>query len=867
MVYVCSVHKFRTFDRNNTHISYRFSENYSLSLHVEIESETERRQKYMNLLNSTLIIGIFFAWAGCRPEMPVTSSISVEADGLTIPVNKNLYGLTIEEINYAVEGGIYGELIQNRSFEEGIPPLNCPYDPVRKTLTTPNGWTIPFMRPDSIRGWRTLSAGSFMYPDHKELINDKNHRSLLVSVTASTQSGRGGVAAEGYKGIPIRKDEKYNLSLFAKGASMIPKTIQISLSDYAGTTALSDVFQISPAFEWKRYQHTFTATASTDKAMLTITTDTSAVFWLDVVSLFPQKTWNNRPNGLRPELMEMVAALRPTFIRFPGGSFAEGYTAGTYPIWRETIGDISERKHFWNIWSYGSTNGMGYHEYLQMCEDLKAEPIYVMNSGVTSQSRRPRYEDITAMDKLVQDALDAIAYANEPADSTYGAMRAKLGHPEPFKLKYVEIGSENYGQEYAKRFELFKKAIHASYPEVTVISSSHVPGKMRNEWSDSHIYSGESFLISNYNRYAPTQFFRRSPAVFIGEFGMVGKQTQGSLRAAIGEACFLIGVENSQDIVKRLAYSPLLGNTNFPFQRYPIILFDNGKAVATPSYYLMQLFAENRGDEVLKTEVETYQKPQITFGRSGIELFDNSYEIKEVKIDNVMIPDASVQTGGWAIDNGSLIPEANRWNYMLAGNPDAYNYTFSADIKRTKGSGQIQFRVRDNGLSEELGDYIGFTIGSGVCEFYRQAGGVRDTLRTPVVCPFQSNRWYNIKITCEDEHVSCFVNDTLICKAIIPPLPSLVSVATLDKATQTILLKVVNTTRHEEKTELNINGVSIKNTADIIQLTGLPEACNTFIKPDVIKPVAKQHTFSLRGPMVYHFPPNSITIMKLKIDE
>lgn len=395
--------------------------------------------------------------AGCQPEMPVTSSILVEGDGLTIPVNKELYGLTIEEINHAVDGGIYAELIQNRSFEDGVPPLNCPYDPVRRVLTTPNGWVIPFLRSDSVPGWRRFSATSYMYPDTKELINDKNRRSLLVSVSASAESGKGGVIAEGYRGIPLRKGEKYDLSFYMKGASMVPKTVSLTLADSTGETTFSEVFRVAPAYEWRKYRHTFTATSNTNKAVLAITTDSSAVFWLDVVSLLPQKTWKGRPNGLRPELMELIAALKPAFIRFPGGSFVEGYTAGTYPVWRETVGDIAERKHFWNVWAYGTTNGVGYHEYLQMCEDLDAEPVYVINCGVTNQSRRPRYEDITAMGKLVQDALDAIAYANEPADSIMGALRAAHGHPEPFGLKYVEIGSENYGLEYTKRFELFKK--------------------------------------------------------------------------------------------------------------------------------------------------------------------------------------------------------------------------------------------------------------------------------------------------------------------------------------------------------------------------------------------------------------------------
>lgn len=813
-----------------------------------------------NLLLFALIL------VSCQPEMPVTSSILIDGNALTIPVNKELYGLTIEEINHEIEGGLYAELIQNRSFEEGVPPLNCLYNPVRRILTTPNGWTIPFLRSDSIPGWRRYSTTSYMYPDTKELINDKKRRSLLVSVSVSVESGKGGVVAEGYGGIPLRKGEKYDLSFYMKGSSMIPKTVSLALADSTGETAFSDVFRVAPNYEWKKYRHTFTATSNTNKAVLTITADSSTVFWLDVVSLFPQKTWKNRPNGQRPELMELIKALKPAFIRFPGGSYVEGYTAGTFPVWRETIGDISERRHFWNIWAYGTTNGTGYHEYLQMCEDLNAEPIYVINSGVTNQNRRPRYEDIATMGKLVQDALDAIAYANEPADSLWGSLRADHGHPKPFGLKYVEIGSENYGQEYNRRFKLFKKAIQENYPDITVISSSHMKGQNRNEWSDAHFYSSESFLISNHNRFVSGRYSRRMSPVFIGEFSLSGGATPGSLRAAIGEACFFVGAENGQDIVKRLAYAPIIGNTKYKIERYPAVSFNGEQILLSPSYYLLKMFGENRGDEVLKTVVHTYQKPQVTFGRAGIEMFDNSYEIKNVKIDDLPVTEGTVMTGGWTVRQGTLTPIANRWNYILLGDSSAYDYTFSADIKRTKGSGPIQLRVRDNGLSGEQNDYIGLTMGTGLAEFYRQAGSVRDTLRTPVSYPFYSNRWYNVKISCKGEQIACFVNDTLVHKVKLPGIPSLVSTAALDKETHTIVLKVINTTQHEEKTELNLQGFSINNTAEIIQLTGDPETCNTYEKPDAVVPEIKEITFSLSGSKIYNFPPNSITIMKLKID-
>ena len=193
------------------------------------------------------------------------------------------------------------------------------------------------------------------------------------------------------------------------------------------------------------------------------------------------------------------------------------------------------------------------------------------------------------MNKLVQEALDAIAYANEPADSVLGSLRALQGHPEPFGLKYVEIGSENYGNEYTKRFNLFKKAINETYPDVTVISSSQIRGKGRNEWVDSHFYTSESFLMSNYNRFTANRLTRRIPAAFIGEFGLTGGTMPGSMRAAISEACFLVGVENGQDLVRRLAYAPILGNTKFKLERYPAISFDGLQTVLSPSYYLYQI--------------------------------------------------------------------------------------------------------------------------------------------------------------------------------------------------------------------------------------------------------------------------------------
>ena len=810
-----------------------------------------------------LLLGLL---TGCQPEMPDTAVIQIRMDVPGSPVNQSLYGLTIEEINHAVEGGIYGELIQNRSFEFGQVPLNCRYDAARNQLITPNGWSIPFIRPDSVPGWRRLDKNTYTVIDNQFLLSEKNRRSLFVYITPSDNQRTGGVIAEGFGGIPIRKDQKYDLTFYIRSSSAQPKPVQVFLTDSVGDQACSAVFTLYPACEWKKYAHTFTATETTAHARLQFSADTAVGFWLDMVSLFPENSWNGRSNGLRPEVMEAVAALNPAFIRFPGGDFVEGYTAGTYPVWHESAGPLAERRNFWNIWSYGSTNGMGFHEYLLMCEDLKAEPVYVINSGVTSQSRRPRYENIRTMDALVQDALNAIGYANDSTDTEWGAMRAKAGHDKPFGLKYIEVGSDNHGYEYERRFDLFKKAINAAYPDVTVISSCPTTGKRRSEWSDSHCYATEDFLLSQANRFDTDGYSRKTSPLFIGEFSAAGSEVPGSMRNALVEAAFLIGVENGQDKVRRLAYAPLLGNANFPFQREPALLYNGLDLLATPAYHMLNLFWNNRGDEVLKTNVTCYQRPQIIPGRAGIELFDNFYEFRDVKINHIPVDGGQILSGDWKINQGELSVVPNRWNNILLGDSSAYNYDFSASFRRVKGSGNLQFRVRDNGKPGLQNDYIGVTVGHGDVEFYRQSGGVRDTLCAPFSYPLQTGEWYAIQLICTHETIQLWINNELLREVNLHPIPAILASTAYDESRQLLLLKVVNTTRHAEKTRLEIDGGTIDNTAQIIQISGEPEAVNTFENPDLIIPREETVVFPLGGPKVYSFPPNSVTLMMLKVN-
>ena len=339
------------------------------------------------------------------------------------------------------------------------------------------------------------------------------------------------------------------------------------------------------------------------------------------------------------------------------------------------------------------------------------------------------------------------------------------------------------------------------------------------------------------------------------------------MSSAIAEACFLIGIENYPDMMARIAYSPVLGNADYTKERWPMILFNNHQIVLSPSYYMWMLFNKYRGDEVIPSQVETYLRPTITNGFASVYMFDNCYEMNQVMIDGKPVEQGQILSGNWRISSGILTPVPNRWNYVLLGDSTASDYEFTSHIRRTKGSELIQFRVRNNGCLREQQDYISFTLGDGYARLYHQSGNVTDTLATTVKQPLVNNTDYDVRIRCQKDSIFCYVNEVLVQKAGMRPYPSLASVATLDKKNNCLYLKVVNTTRHEEKAELNIQGLSVEDAVDIIELAGEPETSNTFEKPDRIKPEKKKTTFTMGIPKTYKFPPSSITIMRFKIEK
>jgi hypothetical protein len=408
----------------------------------------------------------------------------------------------------------------------------------------------------------------------------------------------------------------------------------------------------------------------------------------------PAKTWKN--HGLRPDLCEMLVGLKPSFVRFPGGCWVEGDDMAHMYHWKNTIGEFWHRQPLWNIWRYWATHGLGYHEYLQMCEDLGAEPLFVINVGMSHREVIP----MDQMGQWVQDALDAIEYANGPTDSIWGGLRARNGHPEPFGLKYIEIGNENGGPPYQERYVLFHDAIRARYPKMTIIADQ--PTRQRPcDIVDEHYYSNPEFFMQQADRY--DKYDRNGPKIYVGEYAVTLGCGQGNLRGAIGEAAFMTGLERNSDIVVMASYAPLFANINYKRWNPDLICFDSSRVYGLPSYYVQKMFAENRGDVVLPVAVTSPAMEQSSSeegrgGAIGVGTWLTQAEFKDIKVtkdgQTLFSCDFIEGTKGWKLlrgdwkaQDGVLRQNSSADNVRaIAGDKSWTDYTYSLKARKLSGA-------------------------------------------------------------------------------------------------------------------------------------------------------------------------------------
>lgn len=542
------------------------------------------------------------------------------------PIQSTMYGLFFEDINFGADGGLYGELVKNRSFDF----------------------------PQQFMGWYTFGDVE-LRKDNAPF--DRNPHYVVLS-KASHPHKQTGIENEGYRGMGFKEGEDYRFSVWAKNMASEDQVIRVELIDPQYHIIASEK-AIVKSTDWSKYEVVIKSKKTEPKGRLRIFLESKGSLALEHVSLFPADTYKGRENGLRKDLAQALEDINPGLFRFPGGCIVEGTEIDDRYDWKKSVGAVENRPVNKNRWEYTFQNryfpdyyqsyGLGFYEYFLLSEDIGAEPLPVLNCGLTCQYQNEHEEchvPIGNLDTFIQDALDLIEFANGPTTSKWGALRAEMGHPASFNLKYLGIGNEQWGEAYTKRLELFVKAIRAKHPEIKIVGSSgpRADGeefdylwpemkRLKVDLVDEHYYQSPEWFLANAARY--DNYDRKGPAVFAGEYAChMPEGRANNFASALYEAAFMTGLERNADIVHMCTYAPLFAHVEAWQWRPDMIWFDNMKVMKTPNYYVQQIYAQNVGTNVLSL---TYEKKPIT-GQDGLyasAVYDKKANCYIVKIANV----------------------------------------------------------------------------------------------------------------------------------------------------------------------------------------------------------------------------------------
>ncbi|QIZ07548.1 hypothetical protein HFZ78_13075 [Priestia megaterium] len=790
--------------------------------------------------------------------MNKSAKVIIDTKAKKFPVSPSLYGLFFEEINRAGDGGIYGELIRNRSFEDTIIPDRCEVEGCE--LHSPAGWVSPFEEaPGSIPGWHLSTDDpnikASLSLDVNDPINNENSLSLRVEIEESLDK-RISVYNEGFWGIPLKKNERYNLSFYAKKDGTFSGNLEITLENKKGVKLFSKPCEIISE-NWQKYELVLESEGEEPEGILAFSTNEKGTFWLEFVSLFPQKTFMERKNGLRPDLVNRIADLKPNFLRFPGGCFVEGFSVETAFRWKKTLGDVTERSSHWTLWHYRSTNGLGYHEYLQMAEDLGLELMYVVNCGLTCQGRPGEQVPLEELDEWIQDMLDAIEYAKGPVTSKWGSLRAENGHPASFNLKYIEIGNENFGPEYNVRYKLFYDALKEKYPEIITIWNTHweVGTETKGlsvEIVDEHFYADFDYYVMYHDMY--DSYDRNGPKIYVGEYAMILGNGAGALKGAISEAAFMTGMERNQDIVVMSSYAPLFANVNHINWTPNLIYFNGTNSYVSPSYHVQKLFAENRDDMVLESKVETESRFPSLKG-----------EVAITQNDLQRIKEMSITSGDQLLFKSENLTEDNsltrfEWNVLRIGEPYWKEYTVTMDA--TLGQQGLKIRLLDSTKKWQQ-NYILWELDSnGESRLLHINGWSRVKLTHNQAVNVTPDGVHHLCAKVTNDSIYCYLDGQLMHEYKIVTIPYLTSVTTLDEKNNEVIVKLVNASEFNLRTLIDIEGKEKLMGKQIILTSDDPNNTNTMEDPNKVTPF---ETVLQLDSNMYEIPAFSVVILRIEL--
>jgi alpha-N-arabinofuranosidase len=549
-------------------------------------------------MKSKIVFYYLFFIVSCSQAQQ--TNLVVNASKSITKIQPTMYGIFFEDINFAADGGLYAEMVKNRSFEFETPLM---------------GWT----QPNSNRHSYNKESG---IATTIKVLENKNNPSFC-RIVINNDKGYS-IINEGYRGMGVKKDAKYNLSLKAANSNGTIKKIIIQLID-KNQKVIGETSIVPTSNDWKNYNTQLIATQTEAKAKLKISFEGTGTIDLDMISLFPEDTWKNRKNGMRKDIVQLLYDMKPGFLRFPGGCIVEGRTLAQRYQWKKTIGEIEERETLINRWNtefrhkpapdYFQSFGIGFFEYFQLAEDIGASPLPILSCGMACQFNTGELVPMNELNPYVQDALDLIEFANGDVNTPWGKIRSEMGHPEPFNLKMIGVGNEQWGPEYIERYTIFEKAIKSKYPTIKIVSGAgpfpegdyfeygmKELKKLNAEIVDEHYYKNPKWFRDNATRY--DNYDRKGPRIFAGEYAaqsvaIASPDNKNNWECALSEAAFMTGLERNAEVVNLTSYAPLMAHEE-AWQWTPDLLwFNNLEAYGSANYYVQKLFATNKGTDLI----------------------------------------------------------------------------------------------------------------------------------------------------------------------------------------------------------------------------------------------------------------------------
>jgi alpha-L-arabinofuranosidase len=799
---------------------------------------------------------IAMALFGGKPVVAATTDMTINVAKPGIHVSPNLWGIFFEEINYAGQGGLYAQLVKNGTFK-WIDNQNHPA-----------GWTLS----------NAPGGNAVLWVDSNHALNKYNPLAARLTVRYGSKPGAVELVNSGYWGMNFKKGRSYKLSFFARKSPGMGGSVTAELLGANGTVLGSKVID-GISGTWANFHAVLKSDGTDASGRLAFVPTGHGSLYLNIVNLFPSKTWRGLP--LRPQLARMLAALHPSFVRFPGGNYIEGNSLAEGFLWQKTIGPLAIRPGHWNPWGYWVTDGLGYLEFLEMCQELHAKPLFGFNCGISLGAT-----DVVPMDQMqpwVKSAIDSIKFADAPADTKWGELRAKYGHPAPFHLNRIEIGNEdwwNLAQYYPARYKAIYDGLIAHFPHLKTIYTgfAHL-SKAPIYMVDDHYYNTPSWFWANRHLYDHRS--RTGPKVFVGEYAVTHNCGTGNLRAALAEAAFMGGLERNSDIVRIASYAPLFVNVQGSQWHPDMIRFDSSRACGTVSYYVQQMYSDNRPTRMLPMQISHRPTNAVKPTTSGVEIglgaWNTQSEFKNISVtaggktlyrSNFANGSSGWKPirGQWAVRDGTYQQTGGGENLMtvLASHKFPSQYTLNVQARKLGGAEGFLIAFNITGRHH----YVWWNIGGWgdtSTAFEHTHGTQRSGLGWHSGFKVQPGRWYDIRIVVNGDSFTGYINGRkLQSESLSHAGVRFSAIAGINVPEKTVIVKVINGTHNAVPAVIDLRGApALANQGTAITLTAASgSAVNSLSDPDHVVPHAMP--LNITGTTLhYTFPARSFVILRI----